>query len=180
MKRGISLFFVFTPFVFAAFAGVVHSYDCPYGRVDDPYPGSCSLYVDENNDNICDNSQELAAASDSTPSGEQNTQQKNAGSASKDYNTIELMAAFLIFQLLGISLVDYEKISVLKWRRVNNWILLFSFLVMFFTSIALLLSIEFGISFGKLGNIRNLHVISGIVMVLFSLEHVVRRWRCFF
>ena len=28
--------------------------DCPYGRIDDPYPGLCELYTDENNNQTCD------------------------------------------------------------------------------------------------------------------------------
>lgn len=28
--------------------------DCPYGRINDPYPGHCSLYQDENQNQICD------------------------------------------------------------------------------------------------------------------------------
>jgi len=31
--------------------------DCPYGRLNDPFPGRCELYVDTNNDRICDRSQ---------------------------------------------------------------------------------------------------------------------------
>jgi hypothetical protein len=28
--------------------------ECPRGVEDDPYPGSCGLYVDKNNDGFCD------------------------------------------------------------------------------------------------------------------------------
>lgn len=31
--------------------------DCPYGRINDPYPGQCELYVDTNSDRLCDYSQ---------------------------------------------------------------------------------------------------------------------------
>lgn len=31
--------------------------DCPYGEVNDPYPGECGRYVDTNNDQLCDRSQ---------------------------------------------------------------------------------------------------------------------------
>lgn len=27
---------------------------CPRGEVNDPYPGMCGLYVDKDNDDICD------------------------------------------------------------------------------------------------------------------------------
>ena len=31
--------------------------DCPYGMVNDTYPGSCPHYVDTDGDGICDHSQ---------------------------------------------------------------------------------------------------------------------------
>lgn len=31
--------------------------DCPYGEINDPYPGLCELYVDTNNNQICDHSE---------------------------------------------------------------------------------------------------------------------------
>lgn len=33
------------------------SNSCPHGLVDDPYPGSCGLYVDKDKNNICDHSE---------------------------------------------------------------------------------------------------------------------------
>lgn len=33
---------------------------CPYGEINDPYPGKCARYVDTNGDGICDLSQEAA------------------------------------------------------------------------------------------------------------------------
>ncbi len=32
--------------------------DCPFGLTDDPAPGQCGRYIDNNGDNICDNSQD--------------------------------------------------------------------------------------------------------------------------
>ena len=31
--------------------------DCPFGNTNDEFPGDCGLYIDNNQDNICDNSQ---------------------------------------------------------------------------------------------------------------------------
>ena len=45
---------------------------CPYGIVNDPYPGACRRYVDANGNGICDLSEPsegAEAASDSTPDG---------------------------------------------------------------------------------------------------------------
>jgi hypothetical protein len=47
----------------AAFTLTLCSYtqaaECPFGLVDDPYPGECGRYIDENNDGICDLSQDI-------------------------------------------------------------------------------------------------------------------------
>ena len=42
-------FILFTPFLIFA-----QETDCPYGLVNDPAPGRCGRYVDENNNGICD------------------------------------------------------------------------------------------------------------------------------
>ena len=36
---------------------------CPYGLINDPFPGQCSRYIDVNGDGICDLSQAVAATS---------------------------------------------------------------------------------------------------------------------
>jgi len=51
---------------------------CPFGLIDDPAPGQCGRYIDNNGDTICDNSQDLAQ-SDGISAGEQvdNVQNEN-------------------------------------------------------------------------------------------------------
>jgi hypothetical protein len=39
---------------------------CPYGLVNDPYPGRCGRYIDTNGDDICDLSQTISAATTTT------------------------------------------------------------------------------------------------------------------
>jgi ABC-type molybdate transport system substrate-binding protein len=38
-------------------ASAGNSLSCPRGLVNDPYPGVCHLYTDENSNNICDYSE---------------------------------------------------------------------------------------------------------------------------
>lgn len=47
---GASLWFLSASQVFAWL-------DCPYGKINDPYPGSCDQYVDTNENQICDHSE---------------------------------------------------------------------------------------------------------------------------
>jgi hypothetical protein len=55
---------------------------CPYGLVNDPYPGQCSRYIDINGDGICDLSQSVAATSTSTTSN--TNSQPNSHSSSQN------------------------------------------------------------------------------------------------
>ncbi|MGB9874710.1 MAG: hypothetical protein ACPLOU_01090, partial [bacterium] len=41
--------------------------DCPFGLVNDPYPGSCPRYIDTNNDGICDHSQSAPVVPSDSP-----------------------------------------------------------------------------------------------------------------
>lgn len=48
----IKISFLVVIFLFSA--GLVRAVDCPHGFVNDPAPGACGLYTDNNNDDICD------------------------------------------------------------------------------------------------------------------------------
>lgn len=56
------------PFIVASSMQGACAGGCPYGMVNDPFPGNCSRYVDLNGDGICDLSQTVttAATSDQT------------------------------------------------------------------------------------------------------------------
>ncbi|MBU0586091.1 hypothetical protein KJ780_01115, partial [Candidatus Micrarchaeota archaeon] len=46
-------------FSFLFLASVSHAWDdCPFGLVNDSFPGECGRYIDANKDRICDHSQE--------------------------------------------------------------------------------------------------------------------------
>lgn len=53
---------------------------CPYGLVNDPYPGQCSHYIDGDGDGICDLSQ-VAATQTSTDVQNTNTDTQNTASS---------------------------------------------------------------------------------------------------
>jgi len=40
--------------------------DCPFGEVDEPYPGTCGRYIDTNSDGLCDHSQEEPISTENT------------------------------------------------------------------------------------------------------------------
>jgi len=49
--------------------------DCPFGLTDDPAPGQCGRYIDNNGDNICDNSQDLAQSGGTSAGGPEDSEQ---------------------------------------------------------------------------------------------------------
>lgn len=57
---------------------------CPYGLVNDPYPGQCPRYIDVTGDGICDLSQAATAASTSSPTGPTNADTNNSATGTDD------------------------------------------------------------------------------------------------
>jgi hypothetical protein len=69
-------------------AGVCAS-GCPYGLVNDPYPGQCPRYIDVNGDGICDLSQDTGAASTSTTTTtDSSSSQSTESSTGSDQSTL--------------------------------------------------------------------------------------------
>lgn len=66
---------------------------CPYGMVNDPYPGQCPRYIDLNGDGICDYSQATSTVTsdDSTAStSTDNTQTLSTNDQGHGHETIDL------------------------------------------------------------------------------------------
>ena len=168
MRYIIFLFIIYNLFVSPAFA-----YNCPFGYVNAPFPGHCSLYIDQNNDNLCDNSQSPEALKINY------TDSNNSGQAKTNYYIGQIILMFIIFQLTGISLVQYNKISKFHWRKINNFSMLISFIITLITSLIILLNLTSITQSSGLRTITWLHIESGLIMILFSIEHILRRWRNF-
>jgi len=146
----------------------VFASSCPFGLINDPFPGQCALYIDENQDGFCDNSQDIPDLAGSI----------NTGFTTK-YYVWQIVLGFIIFELMGISLIQYNKLKQVLWRKINNYGLLISFIVVFFTSLIILANLAAIIKAANLRLIIWLHAESGLIMILFSVEHLIRRWRYF-
>jgi hypothetical protein len=57
---------------------------CPYGLVNDPYPGQCPRYIDVTGNGICDLSQAATAASTSSATGTTNADTNNSATGTDD------------------------------------------------------------------------------------------------
>lgn len=165
------LIVVFFVFLFPMFAFALE--DCPYDLVNDKYPGQCGRYVDTNNDQICDHSQEnpvlIAQNSEINVSENTNTQKENER---EGYNFVGITTILFVLYLFTFLLVKYKKMSIVLHRRIWNMFLLVTFFVTAFSGIALVVRINYGISFG-LSDLLESHVEFGIAMAVVSIFHIL-------
>lgn len=136
--------------------------DCPYGKINDSYPGLCELYIDTNENQICDQSE---------PAPETIT----GGEALSFY----LIFFTLVFYFLHWYLISKTKLpKKFKWlnkasfRYFWNIVLLLSFLPTAVSSILLLLKVRSSF-------LSSLHNQAGIVFVTVALLHLFVRLRYF-
>lgn len=116
--------------------------DCPYGRVNDPYPGSCFRYLDANQDKICDHSQAERSA------------------------VYKSLALFLPVAVYFIHWVLVYKTKPRGFIYCWNLILLISFAVVAFTGVYLFLTNRSN------SVLNYLHYLSGIVFIELALLHI--------
>jgi len=186
MKKYIFLalitFLIFPFFVFAWD-------DCPRGEVNDPYPGDCGLYVDTNNNGICDRSEPEPIAVQNTEGNivkndlEQNntivnsepasSSQPKKGSFLNNYNSLYLSGLIIFIYLSGLLLVKLKKIRLITHRKIWNIILLFSFLGSGLLGLLMAYLIDQGISISWHKIILWLHVEFGITMAIISIFHAL-------
>ncbi|XRO75311.1 hypothetical protein ACO3TA_00045 [Methanocaldococcus sp. 28A] len=58
---------LFTIFLLLSFLTLSFAWDdCPFGIVNDPYPGKCGRYIDTNHDGICDHSEPAPTSLDNS------------------------------------------------------------------------------------------------------------------
>jgi hypothetical protein len=171
--------------------------DCPYGLVDDPFPGQCPRYVDTNQDGICDLSQSppddivntsTTNAENLTESGKKNGNQENT--TSSEINEPEKVpgANFYLVPLILITSILYlvtyylylnYKLKRRPYYRIWNYILTGSFLVSGITGIVLIILINFGIQTSWNMSIDFWHAEFSIVMAVTSIFHVHLYWKQF-
>ena len=132
-------------------------FDCPYGRINDPFPGQCELYTDTSSDQICDRSQ---------PEG-------GVG----DMKSFVLWTSFIILAVYFVHwyLVNQTKLSkkfkFLKpalFRYFWNLVLLLSFIPVAISGLLWALGVtNFDFSFW--------HIRLGIVFTLVTTLHLLGR-----
>jgi hypothetical protein len=148
--------------------------DCPFGYEDEPYPGTCWRYIDENNDGICDHSQ-----SESTGETQDESTEENSDSINKQDSTrfpVLLIVSFIIILILIIvlkSLVKRKKISNSKEKIIFNILLLVFFIPSAITGVLLLLITNMRILIELGQNLTQLHNISSLFFMWISGYHII-------
>jgi len=155
--------------------------ECPFGNVDDPYPGMCGRFRDLDSDGICDLSQTRPE-----DRGTVAVVQSDEDIIQDKYNVI--LITILVFSLYGLTQYftylnsrGEERFKFYTQKNVRwiwNVVLLWSFIVVFITSIILLCQLS-----GWLGNTKInysfWHIEAGLVMGLVTILHFLKRWKCF-
>ncbi len=156
--------------------------NCPFGEINDTYPGNCGRYVDTDGDGICDLSQ---------PAPENRVEQKEGiegGNASIqieskgrgiDYFFIPIVLLLVVFYLTSLILSKKKKITAVKHRKIWNLLLLITFLVSGILGILLVLKVSFGIEIPSYSDALFFHVEFGIAMTFISIFHILWHWKYF-
>jgi len=166
---------------------------CPYGLVNDPYPGQCPRYIDLNGDGICDFSQATAAvatpnsANSSHTSTQTNSTDHNASTITDPGTdsgsghlmgdntgyyvipvSILLIAGYLFTHYLFSKGILKEK----KHRRLWNLLLTAGFLGTGVTGAMLTLMINLGLKSALNSSVTFWHAEFAILMTIITLIHV--------
>lgn len=144
-----------------------------WAKVNDPAPGSCGLYVDKNNDAICD-------LSETSNSVDNNQYKESKLAVSSENNALKqvdhrlglITLVSLALYAFSLLLVNKKRISIIKHRKIWNWLLLVFFIPTVITSFFLALIIEFAWKINLGIDLSYWHFIFGWVFLLISLFHI--------
>ena len=169
-------------FVFM-FALQVYSWeDCPFGLVNDSYPGQCGRYTDTNNDGICDHSQTRPTttlltmttipSSISPTTTYLSTQPPAQKPVTGEYNLISISAGLLLIYFLS-SYLSRKGIlfSALTHRKIWNILLLINFLAAGVTGLLLVLRLDLRWEIPFIRDVTFWHVETGIAMTIIAFFH---------
>jgi hypothetical protein len=133
--------------------------DCPLGKVNDPYPGSCANYIDTDGDGLCDHSQ---------PPPEERTDSQQT----TDYHAIFISVALLLSYGTSFYLSKVGKVSLVAHRKVWNVFLALSFFGAALTGTLLALRVIYHLDVNLPFNLLFWHLETGMVMTIVALFHI--------
>ncbi|MBM4240594.1 MAG: hypothetical protein FJ150_02815 [Euryarchaeota archaeon] len=184
------LIIVFTPIAIYAWN------DCPYGLINDPYPGQCPRYTDTNNDGLCDHSQSPPQTEDTTTNttetggkGKRKVQDNNQTTTvntvqekpaiTTNYYLIPLTIFLVLLYISSYLLYKNKKINVRTHKKIWNLILTVGYLATGITGIFLILVVNYGIQLSVNLTINFWHAEFAIIMTVTTILHIHVYWRPF-
>lgn len=147
--------------------------ECPFGLINDPYPGECSRYVDTDNDRICDLSQ-LAPEDVGTLTTPSDIEIKR-----RVYHLLPITLILIFLYTLSSFLIKKKIISLAIHRKIWNFLLLISFLISAGSGILLVIEINYSLKIISPSNILFFQVEAGIAMTVISVFHIIWHWPYF-
>lgn len=156
--------------------------DCPFGEVNDPFPGECARYIDTDNNGICDHSQ---PASEDRIAQEEILAKQTGGQEDKPpaivknnrekYYLLPITVVLFLGYGLTLYLAKKKKIAVVSHRKIWNIILAISFLLTAVSGILLVLKVSYGLKL-DFPFFLFWHVEFGIVFAVIALFHFLWHW----
>ena len=160
--------------------------NCPFGEINESYPGTCGRYIDTDNDNICDLSQSpptlRAQLDDDSNEASQNDQSDSSDGTSNsssriNYYFIPISIILFILYFITYTLSKNKKIKSIQHRKIWNVLLLITFLVSGIFGIILAILISFGIRLSFYAVLLFWHVEFAIAMAMISFFHIGWHWK---
>lgn len=160
--------------------------NCPFGEVNETYPGTCGRYTDTDQDNICDLSQPLpnlrVEASDNSNTIDQEQNQSSDVNSSNtapgiNYYFIPILLVLIVLYALTFSLGKKKIMQKNDHRKIWNVILLITFLVSAVFGLILAISLSLGIRLSFYKDLLFWHVEFGIAMAIISFFHIAWHWK---
>ena len=167
--------------------------DCPFGEVNESYPGTCGRYIDTDGDNICDLSQPPPEDRDARKDEDKPNDSTNSSIGSNgivtssssntagriNYFFIPIAVILLILYFISLTLSRKKKIKPSLHRKIWNLLLLITFLISGIFGILLAIIISYGIRLPYYSDLLFWHVEMGIAMTVISIFHIVWHRRYF-
>ncbi|MBI5459500.1 hypothetical protein [Methanobacterium sp.] len=166
--------------------------DCPYGLLNDPFPGQCPRYVDTNQDNLCDHSESPSSGtltnSSTTQSNDSINSKNNSNSSFSDiqnassvppenYNLIPLITTTLIIYLITYLLYLENHLKRSIYYSIWKYVLMVSFILTGVTGLILGIFINYGIQTSWNLTIDFWHAEFAIIMAVSTLTHIHLYWK---
>ena len=151
--------------------------DCPRGEVF--CEDKCGLFVDADNDGICDRSQLAPEDRNNTAAIQTAISESANNKKERVYHLLPISLLLIILYAITDILSKKKIISVVNHRKIWNILLLITFLISGILGILLVIKINFGAVISLPFNILFWHVETGIAMFAISIFHILWHWAYF-